>query len=49
MLINVCQQGRIEIVKILLAHGADTQITNNRGRKAADLTRSQEIKDLLQG
>ena len=38
-----------EVVKILLAHGADTQIKDNKGKKAIDLTQSQEIKDLLQG
>jgi hypothetical protein len=32
-----------------LAHGADTQIEDNQGQKAIDLTQSQEIKDLLQG
>ena len=48
-LMRACQHENVEIVKILLAHGADTQIKNNDGHMAFDLTRSQEIHDLLRG
>ena len=48
-LMVACQLERVEVVKILLAHGADTQIESKYGQKAIELTRSQEIKDLLQG
>jgi ankyrin repeat protein len=44
-----CQKGHVEVIKILLAHGADTQIEDNKGKKAINFARSQEIKDLLQG
>ena len=46
---TACRQGITEAVKILLAHGADTQIKDHFGKTAYDITLSQEIKDLLQG
>ena len=48
-LMCACQQGKAEVVKILLAHGADTQIKDNEDQNVFDLVESQEIKDLLQG
>ena len=41
-----CQKGRVEIVKILLAHGADTQIEDYWGQKAIDLNNAGAMVNL---
>lgn len=39
--------GNIEMVKLLLAHGADKSIKNGEGKTAAECTQNREIRDLL--
>lgn len=40
-------KGNPEIVEILLAHGADPDLTNHEDRTAFDLAKSKEVEDLL--
>lgn len=46
-LINACRSGRLEIVKKLLASGADKNIVNFDGETAYMLAQNQEIRNLL--
>jgi ankyrin repeat protein len=39
--------GYIDIVKILLENGADVSITNDGGKTPADVSKTQEIRDLI--
>ena len=44
----VARGGHTEIVKVLLAAGADKTITDEAGRTALDWAKTEEIKALLQ-
>jgi ankyrin repeat protein len=41
------EKGAVDIVKLLLAHGADKKIKNRDGKTAAEHTNNREIRELL--
>lgn len=44
-----CEGEREEVVKLLVARGADLRIANKEGRTPVDAARKQRIRDLLLG
>jgi tankyrase len=42
-------KGKYEIVKLLIAHGADVKLKNRDNATPLDLAKDQEIADLLRG
>lgn len=44
---HACNNDNKEIVELLLVNSADKTIKNNRGKKAADLSKTKEIKELV--
>ena len=44
---SAAANGNRELVELLLAHGARTDARNERGERAADLAKSDELKELL--
>jgi predicted phosphatase len=46
-LFSASGQGHIQIVEILLKHGASKDIPNNKGKKPIDVAKTSKIKELL--
>ena len=46
-LILAARNGNLEIVKLLLAQGADPAVTNDKGKTAIDLAKGKNVKELL--
>ena len=42
-----CKRGRLEAVRLLLAAGADSTVTNNSGQQPAELTKNRQILQLM--